>query len=81
MKDEHGIEEWQPPNGEPARTNSSDLAITFVIVLRFEPSDSRSDANWRWQVRLVETGATGHFWRLADVLAFISAVSGTPGPR
>jgi len=81
MKDEHGIEGWQSPNGEPARTNSSDHAVTFVIVLRLEPSDSRSDVNWRWQVRLVETGATGRFWRLADVLAFIAAVSGTPGPR
>ncbi|MCC6674614.1 MAG: hypothetical protein IT339_05420 [Thermomicrobiales bacterium] len=81
MKDEHEIEGWQPPKGESARPNSSDQGVTFVIVLRFEPSDSRSDANWRWQVRLVETGATGHFWRLADVLAYIAAVSGTPGPH
>lgn len=81
MKEEHEINGWQPPNGEAVRSSSNDQPVTFVIVLRLEPSDSGSEANWRWQVRSVESGATGHFWRLADVLAYIAAASGTPGPR
>lgn len=81
MKDDREITGSRPSDGGPARHGAGGDAVTFVIVLRLEPAGKGSEPEWRWSVRSVETGATGHFRRIADVLAYIAAMSGNAGPR
>jgi environmental stress-induced protein Ves len=51
------------------------------MTVWLEPSDGDSDPQWRWRVSHAQTGEEAHFTRLADVLSFISAQSGSRPPQ
>lgn len=54
--------------------------MTFVIVLWLEPRGETREPEWRWRVREVRGGGEASFRHVADVLAYVAARSGTPGP-
>ncbi|HMM40674.1 MAG TPA: hypothetical protein PKA95_02095 [Thermomicrobiales bacterium] len=54
--------------------------MAFVIVLWLEPRGMAEEPEWRWRVREVRGGGEASFRRVADVLAYIAARSGTSGP-
>lgn len=80
MKDERGISGDKPEMGEAAWGQTTGHTATLVIVLTLEEGSAAGESQWQWRVRSVETGAEAHFRRVADMLAFVAAVSGQAAP-
>lgn len=78
MKGHDAIPELEPVHDDPASWRPDPMA--FVIVVWQEPRDAAREPEWRWRVREVRGGDEASFRRVADVLAYIAARSGTSGP-
>ena len=78
MKGHDAIPDLEPAYDDPASWRSDSVA--FVIVLWLEPRGMAEEPEWRWRVREVRGGGEASFRRVADVLAYIAARSGTSGP-
>ncbi|HEU5421951.1 MAG TPA: hypothetical protein VFU72_00275 [Nitrolancea sp.] len=52
----------------------------FVITLWLEQGGAAAKPEWRWRVREVRSGEEALFRRVSDVLAYVAARSGGPGP-
>jgi hypothetical protein len=57
-----------------------DSPVAFVIVLTFESRGQSRQMEWRWRVRLVQTGEERQFREVADVLAFVAMRTNAPIP-
>lgn len=55
-------------------------SATFVITLWIEGPVRPQQPDWRWRVIEVESGERRYFWRLADVLLYVSERAGVPPP-
>ncbi len=80
MKDPSAIQGKKTGKGEPSGEPATPRSATLVIVVTFDSGDDERGSRWEWRIRSVETGMEGRFQRVADVLAFVAAVSGHQPP-
>ena len=66
---------------DPANKPTAAEPVSFVILLWLEPRVGVAEPEWRWRVKQVQTGEQVHFWRLADVLAYVASRAGVSAPR